>query len=449
MTAWELSKTILKNSPYLKALYRFESGALTTDDSGNGYTLTNNNSVAEASGKYGGGADFGTGNTNKSLTIANHLGNDGGTCSINLWINTPTTTSSNDHESLAGVFNGTVHSGFYITLGNTGVRASRLKSGVAWEDTSEVAFSANEWHMVTLTCDATTLRLYVDGLYRASVGVVGNGVGAVSSLTSIGTRADSGATYADGIIDDVAFFNSTLTADQIKELYEGRYIGEWTPQSGVAAIYHLNGSSTDTSGNNNHGTDTAITYDTAHGRFGRGPVFNGSTSKIALPTTQLAQTGDFSVLCWFKRTGAAFDTLVQCFNQYSSDAAYQGWVLADIDSNGKIKFRTGNTTSGTSENLETTNTLNDGKWHLLVATYNVTSKEKRLYVDGVLNNSNVCTQGIGYTSAVGRIGSYIRNGTDYQVVSANASIDEVAIFSRVLTAAEIRHWYAWSVGKYL
>ncbi len=40
MAAQELNLTVLKDNSALKAYYRFESGALTTDSSGNSHTLT-------------------------------------------------------------------------------------------------------------------------------------------------------------------------------------------------------------------------------------------------------------------------------------------------------------------------------------------------------------------------------------------------------------------------
>ena len=52
MTAIELNKSVIKDvfGANLKAYYRFESGALTTDSSGNGKTLTNNNNITNSAG---------------------------------------------------------------------------------------------------------------------------------------------------------------------------------------------------------------------------------------------------------------------------------------------------------------------------------------------------------------------------------------------------------------
>jgi hypothetical protein len=51
----------------LRAYYKLEN---VNDSSGNGFTLTNNNSVGFAQGKFTNGADFGSSGTNKGLTRA-------------------------------------------------------------------------------------------------------------------------------------------------------------------------------------------------------------------------------------------------------------------------------------------------------------------------------------------------------------------------------------------
>ncbi len=45
--------------------------------------------------------------------------------------------------------------------------------------------------------------------------------------------------------------------------------------SGITkALYHLNGSSADSSGNGNNGTDNEVTYGAGYGKYGKGVSFN-------------------------------------------------------------------------------------------------------------------------------------------------------------------------------
>ena len=83
--------------------------------------------------------------------------------------------------------------------------------------------------------------------------------------------------------------------------------------------------------------------------------------------------------------------------------------------------------------------VNDGKWHLLVGTYD--GEKMRLYVDGVLDHEMKATGFI--------------NQDDYPVnIGANAQkkerdfegwIDELGILKRALTADEVNEM--WIMGK--
>ena len=61
-------------------------------------------------------------------------------------------------------------------------------------------------------------------------------------------------------------------------------IGQFGAMGGLIAGYHLNANANDFSGNAWHGTGANITYDPATGVLGPGALFNGSSSKITLPT---------------------------------------------------------------------------------------------------------------------------------------------------------------------
>lgn len=60
-------------------------------------------------------------------------------------------------------------------------------------------------------------------------------------------------------------------------------IGQFGTMGGLIAGYHLNANANDFSGHAWHGTATNISYDPATGVLGPGALFNGSSSKIALP----------------------------------------------------------------------------------------------------------------------------------------------------------------------
>ena len=286
MAAFELNNTILKNSANLKAYYRFESGALTTDSSGNGKTLTNNNNITNSAGVFGYCGDGGVSNTNKYLAIQDNLGIAGNEAvSMSFWIKMNTEIASNTQVFLQHM--STLTADRYISCYydyNAGTR--RLTASFSGTNAYfNIVLGTTSWHHVVIVRDVANSvgYLVVDGV-KGSTSALGTSTTGINRLSILGAVSDS---FLSGMIDDLAVFNTVLTPDQIKELYEGRTVGEGWPQAGLVLGMHLNGNSTDYSGNNNHGTDTAITYSTANGKFGQGAGFNGSSSKIVVPNASI------------------------------------------------------------------------------------------------------------------------------------------------------------------
>lgn len=85
-----------------------------------------------------------------------------------------------------------------------------------------------------------------------------------------------------GSIDDTFLFSRALSAGEVAELYQSMTLGEYLPNSNTKLLLHLNGSSADSSGNNNNGTDTSITYSQANGKFGQGAGFDSTSDKILI-----------------------------------------------------------------------------------------------------------------------------------------------------------------------
>lgn len=459
MSAYELTKTILKDSANLKAYYRFESGALTTDSSGNSHTLTAIATPTEdASGKYGGAVAY------ASASSQAHSATDGadfkptGAFTIGAWAKTSSSgvnqyifQSYSQNANMAGIWLRFQTSGAVDVMSgkNNGTTADvNYKLAV-----TTTTYNDGAWHHIVGTGDGTSLRVYVDGRCVITEAWANNPAYAATNYVRVGCRNNAGtnAEFMNGSIDDLFLLNGTaLSADQIKELYEGRYIGEWMPQANLVGLWHLNGNSTDTSGNNNHGTDTTITYGSANGRMGtQGSSLNGTASKIVLTdSSPLKPTGSYTVSVWVNATGFAAATR-GIFHTQSQNTAVAGIALF-CTSAGALKLQQGNNT-GTVANTNyrelTGATLSTGVWYWICGVYD-DGNTMKLYVNGAESATVANTIDPAYAATTYiRIGCQNDTGTDKNFW--NGKIDEVAIFSRALTAAEIRHWYAHSTGKYI
>jgi len=225
MAANELFFTTLFTDANLLAYYRFNSGALTTDDSGNGVTLTNNNTVGEASGKFGIAADGGATNTDKYLSTTTQLLN-GGTCTFSCWVKMNTEIAAGSQYFIFQESTGTSHVVFRLLYEyNSGTRRinfSRIKAGLSDQQFySNVTLGTTNWYHLVLTYNGTTLIGYINGSPVGSVGASGNGIANFSAGGHSLFVSPSLASFGSCLIDDVAIFDRALTATEISNLYNG------------------------------------------------------------------------------------------------------------------------------------------------------------------------------------------------------------------------------------
>lgn len=221
----ELSATSLFGSANLKAYYKLEVGALTTDEKA-AYALTNTNTVGDtASGQFGGAADFSDANTNKSLRVTDNMGIDGGAITMAGWFKIRTAPSSGASPILIGHSSDTSDVAFYLFYNNNGgtlrLRFMREKVNVGDETADyNVDLGTADWHHLAFTYDGTDIKGYLDGAEVATTTASGNGnfVG-VTSGVAIGAHPNLGGNFASTYADDVAIFNAALTPTQILELY--------------------------------------------------------------------------------------------------------------------------------------------------------------------------------------------------------------------------------------
>lgn len=435
MAAKELNNTILKNSANLKAYYRFESGALTTDSSGNGITLTDVGGTTAGTGVFGNCADFSPGS--KCLYKTGDIGMGTGAMTIVGWFKFNSHTTSQTFANFATSTYFTRFDWYQPSAIIRFYRAGTAQVGptYSWTPTDGV------WYHIAMVFNGTNTTGYINGAAVATnSGVVTNstytaGIGINSDGQNISSPV--GSVNAD----DVAFYNTALSADQIKELYEGRTLGEGWPQSGLVGGWHLNGNSTDFSGNNNHGTDTAITYSLANGKFNQGAGFNGSSSKIVIGSTNIP-TGNSArtIAMWIKPSVLPVDAGTEkSLIWYGTASNNQAFLIHLPLVNGVQKIRVGYY----ANDMDTTYTVSTTNWTYLCVTHNGTTTT--LYVNGAPLNSFNPTAGVNTT--IGTAPTFgVFSGNIYRYTGA---MDEVQIYNVAKSADWVRKQYAWARGFYI
>lgn len=218
----EFASNYVKNLSGLVAYYKLED---TTDSSGGGNTLTNNNSVTFIPSKFNLGASLGTSNTNKSLSRASNLGIDGGAVTISCWARILTQVPSSSNYALVSLVSiGSTNTSYTIyyfeSAGVKYLAYLRLKVGVTNEGPAlSKELDLTTFNMFTLTYDATNVRGYFNGiLVGGPTAASGNGSASLANQFDIGRTADS-LNYASAVVDDTVVLNRAASADEIKDMY--------------------------------------------------------------------------------------------------------------------------------------------------------------------------------------------------------------------------------------
>lgn len=292
----------------------------------------------------------------------------------------------------------------------------------------------DQWSHVTIVRSGTNLSFYVNGQFTNTATVTAPTVAA--SQLSIGRTNNAGVPQDfTGSIDDLRVYKRALTASEITNLY-GSYdenISLSSLQKGLVGDWSLNGNAKDATPYSNNGTVNSATLTTDRkGRTNSAYAFTAASShSVSLGTGVPSLTGgDFTVSLWAKAssgngTPSVFSQGIpgswptNLFIIYYGDTA---------NSNGIRIWH------GTSIITNTVSVL-DGNWRHVVLTRS--GSNFTLYKNAV--QAATGTSASNFTSTSSTIGANNNNGTLGQFY--NGSLDDIRIWKRALTTAEISTLY--------
>ena len=161
----------------------------------------------------------------------------------------------------------------FLMEANRGPKLSIYKESDDSNLTKEVnsAPSAGVWHHLAATYDGTSvIKLYVDGVEQLVTTQTSSGSAPYqtenqTTIAEIGARTESDGnpgSFMDGMIDEVALWNTALSTAQVQSLYiQGRVFDTNSIASGsVVGYWKLENNADDSSGNSRHGTKIGATY---------------------------------------------------------------------------------------------------------------------------------------------------------------------------------------------
>ena len=154
----------------------------------------------------------------------------GGALTVTAWINADTLPNSGV-DAIVGQWDNVVARDRFLlslrTTGQIGVAIGNGASGISASQVGTSAVTLGQRHFVAFSwVDGApgTTTMYFDGsvdpMTAAQSPLVNNILTSTTANFRIGAQVSGGGRYFDGIIDEVAVFNTVLSASDIQELYE-------------------------------------------------------------------------------------------------------------------------------------------------------------------------------------------------------------------------------------
>jgi hypothetical protein len=382
--------------------------------------------------------------------------------------------------------------GMTPSAGTTGISIFSRVSSAQLLYTSLPAIQANQWQHVAMTVDGNYLRLYVNGSLTATGPSTATPAIVQGPNNWFGRSEFSTDPYFNGTYDDLAMFSVALNANDVATVYNrqsalyagsavSRVLGPqsttptwsdlaWSsstpslkplPSAGLSEqsatypglptttlnqapylLYHLDEPAAgtaprgfdarDDSGQGNHGKVYNAVALNQTGRLGSSYGFDGNTATLT-SALQLYNPAPFTISAWFSTYSPTGGKIIGMGNVANGNSTtYDRHIY--IDSTGKIRF--GMNSTGFATILSTT-TVNDGRWHHVAAGF-FSGIGMTLYVDGMLQASSTYNLASAFTG-FWRIGGDNTAGWVNGLVNYFLGrIDEVAVYNRALSAAEVK-----------
>jgi len=320
--------------------------------------------------------------------------------------------------------------------------------------TGSTVINNNEWYFVTVVKDGSNGETFVDGISD-------NTFSWAATPDSTGTDFIIGgdaccARAFTGLIDEVRVYNRALTAAEVDALYRSGRVTGTINNTGLVGYWPMNegrgAEAGDFSGQANHGTLTNMdpSTDWVPGKRGKALDFDGGNDFVDISYSALdfpSATSEITLSAWVK-TSTVGDASIFGFRDSGSGSPVMDFQIGndgiDNDNTGFVSFIVRDDGSVGLTHFHSSTDLRDGNWHHVVATID-SSKNMKIYVDGIQDGSGTHTMTAGITTDTKRIGDESINGN---IDEMDGQIDEVRIYNRALTAAEVSALYQATAIKH-
>lgn len=329
-----------------------------------------------------------------------------------------------------------------LVMNSSGQISFGVYAGGASTLTTPLSYNDGNWHHVTVTFNAGVATVYIDGtqVSTASLGAAEtyNGYWSVGKALIAGWPYTANQSQFVGSLDEAAIWSVALTPSEVTSIASSVVplngsSAQWANTIGVWHFDEASGNIADASGHSNTGINNGFSS-TASGLYSRayrGGLPNFLTTDVGFNNPQV-----FTLSAWFNTVSVSGGIIIEAGGQQTGALSnYDRFIVLQND--GRVSFGI----NGGQTVASSTASYNDGKWHHAVATF--TAGSQLLYVDGNLVGS-AAAAGAEINTIYWRIGNGTVSGWPVSVSNPQfyGQIDEVGIWSVVLTPTEIRKLYS-------
>lgn len=406
------------------------------------YTLDYDGS--DAGGLYNGtptNVDFGVGGqilygarfngSSSSIQINTFSGFTNYNFTLSIWIN------STDTQGYITSFRDPIYISFILGGYSGGTNGMGIYDGTNQyfiNNTAMQGINDGNWHHIVMTHDGTNLKGYIDKLLIATVstGTTTQSSGGTNH-NRIGMRGDGNSSSFDynGLVDQLRLFSKALDQTEVDTLY-AEIACNYTcttdtvnyPDTTNLAYYKLDNSSDDETGVYD-GASTDVLY--TFGRFGQAAVFNGSSSKIVLPSIDWTT---ITISFWIN---ARSDSEGGNRNNVASDGTINRnciFINKDYIGDGRVPLNSISYFDNSYANSVSA-TWEDDTWIHIAVT--LSGQDMAIYKNGILADSAT----ISGRPTGNKTYNWGKNGTSF----FTGNLDQIRLFASVLSADKITELY--------
>lgn len=251
---------------------------------------------------------------------------------------------------------------------------------------------------------------YANGVFKNDINASGGYI----------TGLNLNTVYNITVIAVDIFYNKSIASNIVTQTTSPTLVY----QDYLVSYYKMQNNAQDSWGVNN-GTATGITY--AGGKVSQTAFFNGSGF---VKNTALITYDSFTICALIKTTSSG-----EMFIYSNRNAANGNPILAMQVISGKLFTRIRSSSGSGITSFYSINSVNSGSWKFVCFRFDITTGLQSNFIDGVLDSSTLYTGGVFGGFNVATIG--VEASTSPSYGKFNGNIDEVSIFKKALSDAEI------------